>query len=123
MLEPQIVGVRKIIVHPSYSSTSSSPTDNLALVRLSKAVGESYSALCLPGEDSEVSGSVVLVGWRISAVLGSLEQSLVSLTTNIVSQSDTLIYTEENTRLVRYLPLSFLMELVTIYKLCSLSVP
>ena len=112
--------MKKIIVHPSYSSTSSNPTDNLALVRLSKAVGESYSALCLPAEDSEVSGSVVLVGWRISAVLGSLEQSLVSLTTNIVSQSDTLIYTEENTRLVRYLPLPFLMVLVTIDKLCSL---
>ena len=93
----------QIIVHPSYSSSSSSPTSNLALVRLASSQGGSYSALCLPAQDSEVTGSVVLVGWRISPVLGSLEQTLVSLTTNIVAQSDCgvgsdLLCTGEDTR-------------------------
>ena len=95
--------MRKIIVHPSYSSTSSSPNSNLALMRLASTEGGSYSSLCLPAQDSEVTGSVVLVGWRISPVLGSLEQTLVSLTTNIVSQSDCgvssdLLCTGEDTR-------------------------
>ena len=85
---PQVVGVRKIIVHPSYSSTSANPTANLALMMLASPEGGSYSALCLPAQDGQVTGSVVLVGWRISPVLGSLEQTLVSLNTDIVAQSD-----------------------------------
>ena len=85
---PQVVGVRKIIVHPSYSSTSTNPTANLALMMLASPEGGSYSALCLPAQDGQVTGSVVLVGWRISPVLGSLEQTLVSLNTDIVAQSD-----------------------------------
>ena len=80
--------MEKIIVHPSFSSTSTSPTANLALVKLSRRVGETYRSLCLQSQDTEVTGSVVLVGWRISPVLGSLAQTLVSLPTNIVSQSD-----------------------------------
>ena len=80
--------MEKILAHPSYSPTSSSPTDNVALVMLSSPVGDSYSKLCLAAQDTEVSGAVVLVGWRISEVVGSLNQSLVSLPTDIVAQSD-----------------------------------
>ena len=85
---PKVVGVQKILVHPSYSSSSSSPTANVALVKLSSPVGDSYSKLCLAAQDSEVTGAVVLVGWRISEVVGSLNQSLQSLPTDIVAQSD-----------------------------------
>ena len=96
------MGVSKIIVHPSYSSSSSDPTDNLALVKVSSSVGDSYSKLCLPAQDSQVTGSVVLVGWRISSVVGSLAETLVSVSTEIVEncgiRSD-LICTGEDTRL------------------------
>ena len=97
----QVVGVSDIVVHPSYSSTSSSPTNNLALVRLTSPAAGSYRRLCLPAQNSVVSGEVQLVGWRISAVLGSLSESLVTRDTQIVSDCGAgadKVCTSEDTR-------------------------
>ena len=75
--------MNRIVVHPSFSSTSSSAKHNIALLRLATPL-KSYRKLCLPSQDSTISGAVTLVGWRISAVVGSLSQSLESLDTTIV---------------------------------------
>jgi len=90
----QVVGVRKIIVHSS---------ESVALLMLNSALGDSYSKLCLAGQDTEVTGAVELVGWRISPLVGSLTQSLVSVTTQVLPQSDCnagndLICTSDTTR-------------------------
>ena len=86
--------MRKIIVHSS---------ESVALLMLNSALGDSYSKLCLAGQDTEVTGAVELVGWRISPLVGSLAQSLVSVTTQVLPQSDCnagndLICTSDTTR-------------------------
>ena len=60
-----------------------------------------HRALCLPTQDSSVTGEVELVGWRISSVVGSLSQSLVSLKTTIVPDcgaGEERLCTSEDTR-------------------------
>ena len=97
----QVVGVSKMLVHPSFSPSSTTASDNLALVRLVNTARRRYRALCLPTQDSSVTGEVELVGWRISSVVGSLSQSLVSLKTTIVPDcgaGEERLCTSEDTR-------------------------
>ena len=62
----------KILVHPSYSN---SEKNNIALWHLSEPVSTSvYNTLCLPTQGAEQSGAAVLVGWRISPVVGGSYQ-------------------------------------------------
>ena len=64
----KVLGVAKIVVHPSYSN---SEENNIALWQLSEPVSTSvYNTLCLPTQGAEQNGAVVLVGWRISPVVG-----------------------------------------------------
>merc|ERR1711970_667840 len=96
----KVVGVTKIIVHPSYSN---SEENNIALWQLSEPVSSSvYNTLCLPTQGAEQSGAVVLVGWRISPVVGSLSETLTQVDTTVVSDtqcgvSDTLLCTAPDT--------------------------
>ena len=63
----------KIIVHPSYSPSSSNVQNNLALWKLSVPVSTSvYSTVCLPTQGTEQVGEATLVGWRISELVGEL---------------------------------------------------
>ena len=97
----QVVGVSKMLVHPSFSPSSTTASDNLALVMLVNTARRRYRALCLPTQDSTVTGEVELVGWRISSVVGSLSQSLVSLKTTIVPDcgaGEERLCTSEDTR-------------------------
>ena len=90
-----------MLVHPSFSPSSTTASDNLALVRLVNTARRRYRALCLPTQDSSVTGEVELVGWRISSVVGSLSQSLVSLKTTIVPDcgaGEERLCTSEDTR-------------------------
>jgi len=97
-----VSGVSKIITHPDFSS--SSKTDNLALWKLKNPVStETYTRICLPTEDSSSTGEAKLVGWRISEVIGSLNESLQETVTSVLSSSECgggtdLLCTAENTR-------------------------
>merc|ERR1719320_204346 len=96
----KVVGVAKILVHPSYSN---SEENNIALWQLSEPVSTSvYNTLCLPTQGAEQSGAAVLVGWRISPVVGSLSETLTQADTTVVSDtqcgvSDTLLCTAPDT--------------------------
>merc|ERR1719481_1843745 len=96
----KVIGVEKIIVHPSYSNGEE---NNLALWKLKEAVSSSvYRTLCLPTQGVEQSGGALLVGWRISPLVGSLSQTLTQSDTTVVSDtqcgvSDTLLCTEGDT--------------------------
>ena len=97
----QVFGVSKIFVHPSFSSTSTTTSDNLALLQLVNTAGGSYRVLCLPAQDTSVTEEVELVGWRISPVVGSLSQTLVTLATSIVPEcgaGEGVLCTSEETR-------------------------
>merc|ERR1711973_248558 len=97
-----VSGVSKIITHPNFSS--SSKADNLALWKLKNPVStETYTRICLPTEDSISTGEAKLVGWRISEVIGSLNESLQETVTSVLSSSECgggtdLLCTAENTR-------------------------
>jgi len=99
----KVVGVAKIIVHPSYSQSSSTGLNNLALWKLSEPVSTSvYSTVCLPAQDTEQAGGATLVGWRISVLVGSLAQTLTQVDTELVSAtqcgvSDTILCTSADT--------------------------
>jgi hypothetical protein len=74
MCTVQVVSVAKIIVHPSYSQSSSTGQNNLALWKLSEPVSTSvYSTVCLPAQGAEQAGGATLVGWRISLLVGELQ--------------------------------------------------
>jgi len=96
----KVVNVKKIIVHPSYSQSTSN-LFNLALWKLSDPVSTSvYSTLCLPTQGTEQTGVATLVGWRISELVGSLSQTLTQSDTQLVSDtvcgvSDTILCTDE----------------------------
>merc|ERR1719483_1659467 len=83
----KVVNVKKIIVHPSYSQSTSN-LFNLALWKLSDPVSTSvYSTLCLPTQGTEQTGVATLVGWRISELVGSLSQTLTQSDTQLVSDT------------------------------------
>merc|ERR1712123_103103 len=99
----KVVSVSQIIVHPSYSQSSSTGQSNLALWKLSEPVSTSvYSTVCLPAQGTEQAGGATLVGWRISLLVGSLSQTLTQTDTQLVSGtecgvSETIICTEADT--------------------------
>jgi len=85
----KVVSVSKIIVHPSYSQSSSTGQSNLALWKLSEPVSTSvYSTVCLPAQGTEQAGGATLVGWRISLLVGSLSQTLTQTDTQLVSGTE-----------------------------------
>merc|ERR1711915_392894 len=83
----KVASVERIFVHPDYST--SSVDNNIALWKLSEPVSTSvYSPACLPPQDSQQEGQVKLVGWRVSELVGSLEQSITEVDGNLVSNTE-----------------------------------
>jgi len=66
------VSVDKVIVHSGYSQSGGE--NNIALWRLAQASKE--SPLCLPAQGSQQTGTAKLVGWRINALSGYLNEEL-----------------------------------------------